>query len=85
MRIRVKEDRILGNNRIDAKTKIDNIGIKEDLLNPSGENIAIFFKGRDSSGIINLSRNEFESLEKSVRRKKRLIKTNRVIRSLRNI
>ncbi len=85
MRIRVKEERILGKNRIDAKTKIDNIGVKEDLLDPDGENIAIFFKGRDSSGIINLSRSEFESLEKSINRKKKLIKTKKIIKSLREL
>ena len=85
MRIRIKENKVLGDNKIDEKTKIDNVGIKEDLLDPDGESIVIFFKGRDSSVIIYLSKREFEALEKSIRRKKKLIKINKIIKSLREL
>lgn len=67
MRIRLKKKGILSDRKIDSSIIIDDIIIKENLANPSGERIFIFLKGKDSSGIITLNREEADNLVVSLK------------------
>jgi len=62
MRIRVKKKAGFKVNRIDSSSKIDDVLIKEDLLNPEEEQVHIYFRGEDSSGILNLDKSEVKRL-----------------------
>ena len=77
MRIRVKE---IGSSekRIDSKSNIDSVIVKEDFSNPGEELINIYFKGHNSSGILNFSREEIDSLIKSLKPRLDLIKDSEI-------
>ncbi len=74
MQVRLKRRGAWGAQRINSLAKIDNVIIKENLMAPEKENVAIFFRGRDSSGIINFSREEANSFIDSVRNRLELVK-----------
>ena len=74
MRLRVRKQTPAGFKRIESFSKIDNVVIEENLLSPEKESISIFFKGDDSSGILNITTKEFESLSNSVKSSIRLVK-----------
>lgn len=74
MRIRVKKEGIIGAKRVDARCEIDDIIIKENLLNPAQEGISIFFRGQDSSGILNMNDREAEDLVTALSGSLRLVK-----------
>jgi len=67
MRLRVKKQTPAGFERIESISRIDNVVIEENLLAPEKETISIFFKGDDSSGILNITIKEFESLSNSIK------------------
>ena len=72
LRLRIKnKDGIV---RIENSTKIQEVMINEDFLHPENESIALGFRNRDSSGIIEFTVKEFEKLAESVKRKMHLIK-----------
>jgi hypothetical protein len=54
--------------------EIKEVLINEDFLHPDNESIAICFRNKGSSGIIELKTSEFERLVKTVRSKVHLIK-----------
>jgi hypothetical protein len=58
MRIRVRKKAFFGDDRIDSKSQIEDIEVKEDLMNPEGGMVSVYFRGRESSGILNLSEKE---------------------------
>lgn len=62
MRIRIKGRRRFGYQRIKSLSKIDDIMIKEDLLNPEKDRIFIYFRGKTSSGILDLNEEEAKRL-----------------------
>ena len=66
MRIRLKQIAGLGVKRSDSRNKIDNVVVKESLLDPSREVISIFFRGKESSGILDMTTSEFEMLINSI-------------------
>ncbi len=78
MRIRVKEKGLFGIKRTESRAKIDDILVKEDLMHPERENIHIFFRGRDSSGILNLNKNEARSLVNSINPVLKLLKSGKI-------
>jgi len=80
MRIRIKEDKWYGAKRIESGCKIDNIEVKTDFINSENEGIEILFKGDGSSGIINLKRDEAETLANSLGEVTGLIKKTKKIR-----
>jgi hypothetical protein len=75
MRIRVKKSIPYGVSKIESSSNIDDIVVEENLLSPEKETISIFFRGNDSSGILNLTTKEFESLMNSVKPNINLVKT----------
>lgn len=74
MRIRVKEKASFGVNRIDSSSKIDDVAVKEDLLNPEAEQIYVYFRGINSSGILNLDKKEAQRLVDTLKPLLRLVK-----------
>ncbi|MDO8459763.1 MAG: hypothetical protein Q7S74_01510 [Nanoarchaeota archaeon] len=67
MRIRIKEKIFGGFKRIDSSSVIDNIELKKDLMTPEKGAIHIYFKGKHSSGILNLSEEEARKLVSSIK------------------
>lgn len=53
--------------RIEAKVGIDEVLIKEDMINPDSARIILYFKGGKDSGIIAFSKKELDMLAGSVR------------------
>jgi len=67
MRIRVKKLESGYLKRIDSDSEIDSIELKEDFMDEKQELFYIYFKGKDSSGILNLKRTEALSLLNSLK------------------
>ena len=80
MRIRIRKEGVIGAKRVDAKCEINDIIIKENLLNPEQESIAVFFKGHDSSGILNMNDREAEDLVSALSGSLRLVKKSKKIK-----
>ncbi len=74
MRVRIRKTGFFWDNRVDSSANIDDLVIRADLLDPTTENISIFFRGKDSSGIIDLSNAEAERFVSSLMNKIRLVK-----------
>lgn len=67
MRLRLKKKILIGYEKSDSTAKIDNVEIKTDLIDIKNEKIFIYFKGKDSSGILTFSEDEIESLMNSLK------------------
>lgn len=75
MKIKVKYANSGGITKLENSTEIQEVMINEDLLHPENESIAVGFKNRDSSGIIELTAREYEKLVRSIGRKRNLIRS----------
>lgn len=80
MIIKLKKPGFLGNKRTEARAKIDDILIKEDILNPKSETIDLFFRGENASGIIHFSREEANKLVNSIKPKLNLVRKFKVLK-----
>jgi len=65
MRVRLKKKVVFGHARMESVSQIDDIMANGDVLMGGGK-INVYFKGKDSSGIIDLDRDEAEKLVNSV-------------------
>ena len=74
MRIKLRYINSGGYSRIENFVDIKEIMINEDFLHPEHESIALGFRNRDSSGIIEFTPAEFEKMADSINKKKHLIK-----------
>lgn len=74
MHIRIRKKNKDGIVRMESSGTIREVLINEDFLNPQKEAISLCFRGRDSSGIIDLAPEEVEHLYKSVKQKLHLIR-----------
>ena len=74
MRMKIRYINSGGFVRLENFVNIKEVMINEDFLHPENESIAIGFKNKDSSGIIEFTVGEFEKLSNSVKRKMHLIK-----------
>ena len=74
MKLKIRKSNLDGNVRLETSGNIKEIMINEDFFNPKHESIAIGFKGKSSSGIIELSSEEVEVLYSEIKKKKHLIK-----------
>lgn len=66
MRIRTKKQNADGIVRLETSGELKEIIIKEDLLNPSWANVHICFRGKDSSGIVEMTPKEIEALYRQI-------------------
>jgi|SaaInlStandDraft_6_1057023.scaffolds.fasta_scaffold375740_1 hypothetical protein len=74
MQVKVRKENSDGIVRVETSGKIKEVMINEDMLHPNNESISICFRGKSSSGIIDLTPSEFELLYESVKSRIHLIK-----------
>lgn len=74
MNIKMRLDTSGGTSRIENSVQIKEVMINEDFFHPNEETIALGFKNKDSSGVIEFKVEELEHIMESVRKKLHLIK-----------
>lgn len=74
MEIKLKKRGIIRDHRLEGQAGIDDLIVKEDLINPEKEKVMIYFKGSQASGILTFTKNEIEKLSSTFRAKTDFIK-----------
>jgi hypothetical protein len=74
MQVRVRKVNADGVVKLESSGEVKDILINEDFLNPNGESISLCFRGKHSSGIIDLTPEELEHVYKAVHERLHLIK-----------
>ncbi len=74
MNIKIKRENNDGVMRVESAGVIKEVLINEDIFHPENEAIALCFRGKQSSGIVELTVDEFDRLYKTVKNKIHLIK-----------
>lgn len=74
MNIKLKKFIKEGTMKVENKTVIREVLIKEDIMHPGKESIAICFSNKNSSGMIEISKKEFEKLSNSIEPQLKLAK-----------
>ncbi len=80
MKIRIKRINEDGITKVETSGEIKEVLINEEFLNPNEESVSLCFKGKNSSGIIELKTEEFENIYNSIKKRLHLIKGFKVIR-----
>lgn len=73
MKIKTKKKNSDGIVRLETSGKIKEIIINEDFLNPKSASVNVCFRGKSSSGIIELTPQEIENIYKEVMSKANLL------------
>ncbi|MFT4304367.1 MAG: hypothetical protein ACMXYG_07410 [Candidatus Woesearchaeota archaeon] len=74
MQLKLRQINSDGETRNEVRSEIKEIIINEDILHPESESISICFRGKNSSGIIDISPEEFDALSRAVKKRLHLIK-----------
>lgn len=74
MQIKIRKVNQDGLVRLETSGEIKEVVINEDFLHPDAESISLCFRGKNSSGIIDLTPAEIDKLYESVRSRMHLIK-----------
>ncbi len=74
MRIRIRKQNKDGLVRLETSGEVKEVLVNEDFLHPSDESISLCFRGQNSSGIVDLTPKEVETLWENVRSRIHLIK-----------
>ncbi|NOZ81163.1 MAG: hypothetical protein GXP63_05835 [DPANN group archaeon] len=74
MQIKIRKQNQDGIVRMETSGEVKEILINEDILHPNKESISICFRGKSSSGIIDMTPAEIEQLYQTVRSRMHLIK-----------
>ena len=74
MQLKVKKENADGIVRLESSGEIKEILINEDILQPSKESVSICYRGKSSSGIIDLTPQELEGIYKTVKDRMHLVK-----------
>ena len=74
MQIKLRKINQDGIVRVETGGAIQEVLINEDFLHPDAESISICFRGKNSSGIVDLSPAEIDKLYESVKNRMHLIK-----------
>ena len=80
MNIKTKKQNEDGIVRLETAGEIKEVIINEDFLNPKNASVAICFRGKNSSGIVEMTPDEIDSLYKNVAPKMNLLKSSKVIK-----
>ena len=80
MLVKVKKHNADGVVRLESSGEIKEVLINEDFLNPKNASVALCFKGKNSSGIIELTPAEVEDIYKTVRPRMNLLKGAKVLK-----
>lgn len=74
MDIKIRKQNQDGLIKVETRGDIKEVLINEDFLNPKNETISICFRGKNSSGIVDFSPDEFEKLYNSIKNRLHLIR-----------
>ena len=74
MLIRAKKTNEDGVVRLETRGEVRDVLIKEDFLHPEKECISICYRGRNSSGIVDITQEELETIYESVKKRMKLVK-----------
>ena len=74
MQVRIRKQNQDGIARLETSGDVKEILINEDILHPEKESISVCFRGKSSSGIVDLTPKEIEMLYDSVKNRMHLIK-----------
>jgi len=80
MLVKVKKHNQDGVVRLESSGEIKEILINEDFLNPEEASVHLCFRGKNSSGIIELKPEEVEDLIKTVSSRMKLLKGSKVLK-----
>lgn len=80
MKLKTKKQNSDGIVRLETSGVLKEIIVNEDFLNPNDASIALCFRGKDSSGIIELTPKEVEILNNELSRKIHLFKNVKVMK-----
>ncbi|MFH2021636.1 MAG: hypothetical protein ABIJ34_09600 [archaeon] len=80
MKIKVKKQNPDGVVRLESGGEIKEVLVNEDFLNPKQESISICWRGKTSSGIIDMTPSELEKLYNTVQKRTHLVKGFKVFR-----
>ncbi len=80
MRIKIRYVNDSGFVRLENFASLKEIMINEGFLHPENESIALCFRNKDSSGMIELTIAEFDKISQDVSKKKHLIKGVKIFR-----
>jgi len=80
MIVKIKKQNQDGIVRLESSGEIKEVLINEDFMNPEGASVHLCFKGKNSSGIIELSSGEIEFLNRKVAPKTHLLKDIKVLK-----
>ena len=74
MQVKIRKVNQDGNVRLESSGDVKEILINEDILHPNQESISICYRGKNSSGIIDLTPAEIDMLFDAVKDRMHLIK-----------
>ena len=74
MNMKVRFENADGISRMEHSAELKEVLINEDILHPDQESISLCFKGKNSSGIVDLTPQEVEMLYDAVKNRIHLIK-----------
>ena len=74
MRIKVKKSNKDGIVRIESSGDVKEILINEEFMHPEDESISVCFRGKESSGIVELSIEDARRLVDALKKRSHLIK-----------
>ncbi len=80
MKIKTKKQNSDGVVRLETSGNLKEILINEDFLNPDDASIALCFRGKDSSGIVELTVKEMEILNDEISKRIHLLKDVKVMK-----
>ena len=75
MKLRVKKQNNDGIVRLETSGDLKEIIINEDLMDAENERVSLCFRGKSSSGIIDLTPEEIEKIYDAVKERIKIIKT----------
>ena len=80
MNIKIKFPHDHGITRVENDVNIEEVFIKQDILNSKNDKVSIGFVNPTSSGIIEFDKEEFNTLMKTIEDKLDLVKGKKVLR-----
>jgi hypothetical protein len=80
MRIKAKKQNEDGIVKLETSGELKEIIVKEDFLNPNNSLTELCFRGKNSSGIVELTTREIEMLNREIETRKNLLKGIKVLK-----
>lgn len=80
MKIKAKKENADGLVRVETSGQIKEVLINEDFLKPKNASVSICFRGKSSSGIVEMDLKEIESLYRSIEPKISMLKNTKVMK-----